>query len=645
MDTEGHMETEELRKKLKEYISLVERIRALTAARVEGSTGSDAYAARLRMDYEQISTLGARGREILEETVSPLLSSDASLSAEVLAVMQDFCGELLDPPSGEELDTILLFEISDRLIREFRALGDDDRLVQQLNMQISVCYANVNRTSRLTVSRELPVMYRDAGLAAAEEICRIRADRDRFGRLSDRAKANVLNGGRFYSALWDTWFASPETNRKRYQALVDALHVFEEPFYREQAPDYDWERYHIRCLEHMGQLTERGNRWGFTEEQCGEICGRLEELWALWEADPRRVEEYVPEGHLQLIRYRNAFFAGQITRETYQDKLIALYEKYAGNAYDMYAVQMNLLIPAEFLASLKGQKISSATEALVRRTCDRVIDYVLRSVNTDAFNYLQEYMTGFLQEFIEIPGLMSFLDTCLQSLSALHPPTWIHSIQTARLSRCLCGHLLRLQPAFFIGVNGCGDERAVKAAGKEILADAYYGGLCHDFGKLCMIDTIFVYGRHLLEPERKIIELHPVMGAAMLASYNTTRRYADIARGHQRWFDNTAGYPADFDTSASPAKPFIDIVAVADALDAATDSVGRSYRTSGSRTLEELSAELRDSAGTRYAPAVVEILSRPEVRADIEWLLRDGRDMNYRDAWLQLRDMQEKGRD
>ena len=66
-------------------------------------------------------------------------------------------------------------------------------------------------------------------------------------------------------------------------------------------------------------------------------------------------------------------------------------------------------------------------------------------------------------------------------------------------------------------------------------------------------------------------------GAELLTGHNSTAAYADVAKGHHLWYDCSRGYPYDFNTFDSPVKTIIDIVAVADCMDAATDSVGRSY--------------------------------------------------------------------
>ncbi len=164
--------------------------------------------------------------------------------------------------------------------------------------------------------------------------------------------------------------------------------------------------------------------------------------------------------------------------------------------------------------------------------------------------------------------------------------------------------------------------------------------ICHDTGKIFIIDTVFVYGRKLLDMEFDLIKTHPKMGAEMLKRFSSTAKYAEVALGHHKWYDNSRGYPEEFDTSKSRYKTVIDIVLCADCLDAATDTVGRSYNCG--KSFEDFYAEIQEGSGTRYAPWLPDLLSKPEVREDIEFLLAEGRERNYHDTYQLLKSVQEK---
>lgn len=621
---------ESLRIELTEYVDLISEIRVLSAVQIDESAGADAYARKLKRDYARIGVLGERCREILKKSLMPVLEKEEALSGEELKVLQEFSEMLLEPASGEELDLFLLQKVSGRLLRELREQRDYERYAKQLNIHVSVCYANVNRTARITVSRTFCTDYRDEGLRAAEEAKRLLYDREAFLALSVEARIQILRAVRFYSALYDTFFYETETNEARFQALLDALSLSEDPFYLNHSGDYPWELHRCRCMEHMGQLTERGNRWGFTREQCREILGWVETLSGDWEKDPETRQRILPEMHLRLLLCRNRYFAGVLPVEEYRKALLDLYEEYADSKYDMYAVQANLLIPTEYLTTLQGERISAETETLLGRLYHRVLDYVLHSVNMDAFNYLQEYLTAFLESFIELSGAMQFEEMGLSCIAALHPPTYVHSLEVADLSRCLAEHLGRRHPELFAEEYGYGKEE-VKKKLPHIYAHIYRCALCHDFGKLAMIDSIFIYGRDFLPGEYEMIRLHTLLGAEMLERHSSTRSLAQLARTHHLWYSHKGGYPEGERTSFPVAAG---ILAVADSIDAATDSIGRSYRKG--KDLSEVCAEIFEEEGDRYSPAVAELLKDPGVICDLKFLITAGRQQKYRRAYQML---------
>ena len=121
----------------------------------------------------------------------------------------------------------------------------------------------------------------------------------------------------------------------------------------------------------------------------------------------------------------------------------------------------------------------------------------------------------------------------------------------------------------------------------------------------------------------------------MLSQNKSTAEYADMAMGHHKWFNDEEGYPEDFEMAKSPYKTIVAIVACADCMDAATDFVGRSYKSG--KTLSEFLNEMEENSGTRYAPFITELLKDEEVRIEIEDVLSKWRNENYRKAYLLLK--------
>lgn len=81
------------------------------------------------------------------------------------------------------------------------------------------------------------------------------------------------------------------------------------------------------------------------------------------------------------------------------------------------------------------------------------------------------------------------------------------------------------------------------------------------------------------------------------------------------------------------------MVAVADCIDAATDTVGRSYNRG--KTLDDMKAELTEGAGTRYTPYIVELLEDEKVCRDITYILTQYREKLYRNTYMRLQQVTE----
>ena len=89
---------------------------------------------------------------------------------------------------------------------------------------------------------------------------------------------------------------------------------------------------------------------------------------------------------------------------------------------------------------------------------------------------------------------------------------------------------------------------------------------------------------------------------------------------------NSISYP---DIKQTKNRPFADILAIADSIDAATDFLGRPYNSG--KTIDQLIAEFQAGAGTHYSPEAAAALSAPEVRDRLHYLITEGRrDIYYR---------------
>jgi putative nucleotidyltransferase with HDIG domain len=134
--------------------------------------------------------------------------------------------------------------------------------------------------------------------------------------------------------------------------------------------------------------------------------------------------------------------------------------------------------------------------------------------------------------------------------------------------------------------------------------------LLHDVGKIGIDDRILRKPTALTEEEFEVMKSHPVKGAAIMEAIPQLR---DVIPGmkyhHEKW--EGGGYPDGLTREAIPMQARI--VAVADAFDAMTTT--RPYQRA--MEISYVFQRIRQLAGVRYDPAVVEALVQSYEKGDL----------------------------
>jgi response regulator RpfG family c-di-GMP phosphodiesterase len=101
--------------------------------------------------------------------------------------------------------------------------------------------------------------------------------------------------------------------------------------------------------------------------------------------------------------------------------------------------------------------------------------------------------------------------------------------------------------------------------------------------------------------------LHKSKSKLLIGDDKDFLKYYDVMIGHHKAYDGKDGYPSDFDNTKSKYKIAIDLITIADTIDAATDVLGRNY-TSG-KSFKKVLDELIEQKGTRYNPFLVDFIA------------------------------------
>ena len=624
--------------KLKEYIERTKEILELSSPLVTGINNSEEYRLHLQSSFQKIGELSRENNQILNEYFFPMVEKDRIPTEEEVAIMREFSSLLVDPTNMENFDLHLIYLQAKTILKAAEKSGDLRSLILALDNMVISTYTMVNLTIRLYPYLDVCYKYRDEGIKAALKILDY-LEPEKFASLpDDECRELVLINSRYIRSLfeWDDKKDRAKHNKEDLRLMKQALAIAEDPFYREMMPNYRWDVHIFRTLQYISDFTEHNNSHGFTRDELEEILGYTKKLIEFLNEHPE-LEEGCPESEQQFYLARNRYLVGELSPEAYRKTLVGIMKSRDSDDFTARSMFINFIVPLEYILSLEGQKMSAQDEDVLRKIYEVLARYAYHMPKTGVFTFMITFLTEILQHYVEVPGGISFRDMCLKLMAAMHPPTYVHSLNVADISWRITHHLIEKQPELFIGVADAVDADDVVVRRKDILDFVYESALLHDVGKLYIAETILTYGRSLIKPEFEIVRAHPAVGASMLSLYDSTKDYVEVANGHQRWLDDSSGYPKSFKNSKAEHPTVVAIVEVADCLDAATDSIGRSYKRGA--TLDEFVEELRETRGTRYAPYVVDLFEDPSVRNEFNAGLTHLRNMNYREAYNTLKEL------
>ena len=638
------MHNEEIRDSFRQYAERVSLIRRLSSPRIRREDTAENYSAHLQENFRKIGDLAGINRRMLDTELYPLLNSTGDLDSRLVEELNELAAVLIDvteeEDGGENLDLPVSSMIADRLLMDADQKSDITNRIRRMDREVLSCYSMIRMTGRISADPSLCRSYIDKGMALGEEfLCML--DPDFILHIPDaEMRSCVLNNARFMISCFDFVCGDEDINRYSLDIMEKMLRISEDTFYHEAVPEFDWQEFRFRCLEHIVRVTGVGNCRGFSPGLLKRIDAHTEELEELLASDPGLFAQMPGSVLCPVHIARCRYLSGRLSVGEYRSILLDAYAARDPADYGHDGAYLNTMVPVELLCLLEPSCMVTREVLLLKRLYSGLSSYLFHCPDPAAVSRILDHFICVIDHFIDIPSSIGFEEFMLRSLAGVHPPTYVHSCMVGQITECLCFHLMRTAPERFIGYPGCDSREDVLKKRDEIIRYAYHAALCHDFGKIYAIDTIFVYGRGLLELEFDIIHAHPGMGAALLSAHETTARYAEVAQAHHCWYNGKGGYPEDADASDSPYRTVIELVRCADSMDAATDPVGRSFHSC--KKFRDFLEELKEGAGTRYAPWLPELLERKEVAEDLEELLDSGRESIYRDTFVFLKDVQKE---
>ena len=619
--------------KLQKYIDLTLQIKLLSSPRIDEIRDEEDYQKVLMNNFTRIGELSVDINAVLDQYLYPLLNSDEPLTREEARSLVEFSRKLNNARNMDNIDPSLCYLVAEKLLQDADLREDDEAIIEALDGMIEICYVMLQVGLRLSPCSDAGYFYRNVGLDAGKRLLAY-LDKERFAALpNEKCKELVLVDSRYISALFHREdLPSDALNRQDMDVLIRSIELADDPFYAEQAPGYDWRYHTFRALQYITSLTERSNSRRCSNELIEEIYGYTQQLVALWESDEAYFSKYCPRDILDLYQARITYLSGRTTKNAYKKELRTLLGRVNPNRFTFHDNIVNLLVFDEYLLIEKTKSLAEEDAKALAEDYQHITAYVHRMPKIGSISYVTSLLADIIKDYVDIPG-DSFDEMCMRLLLAMHPPTYVHSLTVAVLVETITACLLETKPEIFLGYGGFRRTKEIRAHKDEILAYAKRAALCHDVGKLFVMENVMTYGRYLTDEEFDLVQTHAEIGGHVLRQHEDTKRYASVAQYHHWHYEDFGTYLSDIPIDPAE-RPFIDITCCADCMDAATDDVGRSYKKG--KSFDEFMEELETGSGTRYAPYVVELFLDEDMRDRFEKILSEAREMNYREAYKTL---------
>lgn len=259
----------------------------------------------------------------------------------------------------------------------------------------------------------------------------------------------------------------------------------------------------------------------------------------------------------------------------------------------------------------------------------QMLDYIIKVLKANDHLWYTIEKGKILSNIATKPEVIKYLtanerrDLVFRLIVVEQPVTFVHVSMAAHLAQVITSHLVDSHPEYFIGFPDVETPENAIAMRDQLIDYAYQSAIFHDLGKISMPTIINNCFRKLTDHEFELIKMHPELSKPFFDIDPLFKPYMDVAMGHHKWYDGD-GYPATFKNRQSPYFSIINIVTLADCLDAATENIGRNYHRP--KSFNTVIEEFDNEASTRYDSHVVKfLLEDTETYNELKNIIETGR--------------------
>ncbi len=564
-----------------------------------------------------------RGTRLLREELFPLLDDILSATEEELSDLVEFAGKLMNIQA--QSDVWLHYRIHLALMDYARHRNLRDMLIRELylvGMSLYNMESMLSPSGIRLYSARMRMYFSEAASYFETEYDDI-TDPETRGYIH-RSMGNIALS---YEGT------RPEVAKRKLEAVTRSIRILSDPDIRAKTPELPWDTYLYKSHQERTSLLSYLRSGHAGPDAFAKV---LESAQIVQE---RQMKDARERGELLQPRWQYAYLAamyhsGAMTIEELLDGIYALSRTRTGNDFSFQGAFAFVSAPAlymEYLKFIPGGKMPSGGELRIRRMTDRMLSWLIRAPSDENNETLLFFVKQLLYAYREVEGGVSFFELLQDVFAARHPVGYVRMWIAAKLAGRLAGWAIDDCPGELVGVRGVSSADEVRARREELSDFAMKAGRLYDSGMVHFFHLENSACRGLFEEEAELIRLHAYCGCELLGAHESTAAYADVAKGHHRYYNDKGGYPVDFDLSSTKVRPVIGIVAAADVLASSVEETASRYRPV--REFDAAVEELIAGAGRKYAPFIAALLKKPGRREELRTAVERLRSEAYLDMY------------
>jgi len=577
---------------------------------------------------EESARILADNNAIMHDLLRPILKNTKEMPADLADELFGLAQKLFSLQLS--LDLGLSLEIYEALIDYATERNDIDRKIKN-HYGAGICYSQLHERMKYLGNHSLMKIGLEHFLAGAK----YKKEYFQIENKETRMYINRCLGNVYMMYLTGSFSDNLEElicNFKKVHA--EALEFWTSEEVIKLDPDFPWDAFIANAHQNM-TIWISAMRTQPENERDMDLAAKVYDSYTfLSKHDPTsHINRFWPAVRTKYTGIGVAWCAAKISHNEALQGYREILESFDDDDYSEDGSYVNLFVTAATLQHLKFSKVCVDKESKV--IIQKMLAYcknVPSGLNKTMF---YRHLSNIVKYFSTSLNHNDYLDIILDFTIYNHLVTYVHSIMVRELSQIIAGHFMKTEPEHFIGLLESKNVKEVLNAKANILDAISLAALCHDLGKIFYVDTVSLSSRGLYHFEFDIIKEHTNAATLFKPDDAKIRLITDAIGGHHFWHDRINGYGSQVCESRLGHGFVVDIISIADSIDAATDPIGRGF--SQTKSLQAVLDEIQAGAGTRYNPIIAEALKDFDPIKSLENCLLTRREKLYFEAYKHIR--------